>query len=1238
VVVPPQGKSVDIGVVSVRITVIRETPEVTVRIEKVPQPSLASRPSEKVFSYLKISADRLPDDDIQAVTIEFNVPTVWLQENSVSEDDIVLLRLGGDRWTVLDTKLVGKEADVVTYKAVSAGLSVFSIGSFSDLVVEFIENLDSFGDPYIERLEPSSGAPGIEATFLGRNFNNVPGIQQVYFGGDTAKVKAGTWTDTRIVVKVPSCSGTVDVTVGPFPSSNSVRFVCKAPRVEVISPQIGTPGTEVHIRGNDFGDKGISLGYQVKFGNSLAKVNSWSDTEIIAVSPSDYGTGIEDADLLASLLGLASAKTVGEALPDLADRLLHVTGLNLVDLKLKEDEPGWTVFSKITVALALPGVTVTPEGDVDVVVAVTTPAGVSEEVLFTYRVPPPSTVVASTPSGGSPLDSGGKALTSTGFYYPTGAKPPYKSAGWHAGCLRHLGCDSLDSYLGGLYHLAQDMEGTVGDPVLAISDGEVVYVSVHDWGLDFTDENFGLLVKHKSADGSSFYALYGHVLPDDSSLLGRVDSGWIAPPIAVKGGEQFAVIGSFGNSPHVHFGIISKASLPGGSGKCKGWGARPINPCWGTGAAQQDGGFVEPLSWLATHSPTKPRETPLADLTISAQLEDSYKSGQRQVPVQVTVSLTGGELTEGDYVSAQLFWSTDTIWDRDQDSVLWQSSRTRPDFLNATLNNSGSNAVAATVNIPTVSSEGTYYIIAVVNADSFHPETDGGNNATAYAVSVINPDLSVTLAANPSSGPAPLSDVHLTATVSGTATGTVNYTFYCERPDSGIEITTGWVAKFDGVSDTFKTAVDACDYSNPGTYTAKVIAERGSAPQAEARATITVGAVPVASVAVTPSTALVSEGNTIQLGATPQDAAGNALTGRSITWSSSNTGVATVTQVGLVSGVAQGSAMVTATSEGISGTASITVDRVLVASVAVTPSTALVSEGNTIQLGATPQDAAGNVLTGRSITWSSGNPAVATVTQTGVVTGIAPGTVTVAATSEGISGTASITVKLVLVAPPSMSPTSLDFGTAATQKTFAITSPGEGTLTWSVSDNQAWLGATPTSGSTTSETDTITVTVDRAGLAAGSYSGTITVTSNGGSKTVPVSMRVVGSPTARIDMSSGGKSAVEDQVLNLTVAPGGSASVSFSAVRSSDADGSITAYDWKIEGQTKSTLRDFISQPLVAGTHQILLTVTDNDGLTGSVGASVVVTEQQQKPCPVVPATAPFETHPSQPSKATCAW
>jgi uncharacterized protein YjdB len=82
---------------------------------------------------------------------------------------------------------------------------------------------------------------------------------------------------------------------------------------------------------------------------------------------------------------------------------------------------------------------------------------------------------------------------------------------------------------------------------------------------------------------------------------------------------------------------------------------------------------------------------------------------------------------------------------------------------------------------------------------------------------------------------------------------------------------------------------------------------------------------PVASVSVIPGNATVVVGGTQQLTATLKDVTGNVLSGRTVSWSSSASTVATVNGTGLVSAVAAGSATVTATSEGNSGTAVVTV-------------------------------------------------------------------------------------------------------------------------------------------------------------------------------------------------------------------------------------------------------------------------------------------------------------------------
>src|SRR5207249_8463733 len=124
---------------------------------------------------------------------------------------------------------------------------------------------------------------------------------------------------------------------------------------------------------------------------------------------------------------------------------------------------------------------------------------------------------------------------------------------------------------------------------------------------------------------------------------------------------------------------------------------------------------------------------------------------------------------------------------------------------------------------------------------------------------------------------------------------------------------------------------------------------------------------------------------TVQLTATPKDSAGGPLTGRSVTWASSNSSIATVTSSGLVTGVVAGTATITAVSEGKSATATVTVTSVPVASVAVAPATASIQVAQTVQLTATPKDSAGGTLAGRSVTWASSNTSIATVTSTGLV-------------------------------------------------------------------------------------------------------------------------------------------------------------------------------------------------------------------------------------------------------------
>ena len=299
----------------------------------------------------------------------------------------------------------------------------------------------------------------------------------------------------------------------------------------------------------------------------------------------------------------------------------------------------------------------------------------------------------------------------------------------------------------------------------------------------------------------------------------------------------------------------------------------------------------------------------------------------------------------------------------------------------------------------------------------------------------------------------------------------------------------------------------------------------GAALGVEIRAGNSGPPVPVASVDVTPPSASVDVGQTVQLTATPRDASGNPLA-RAVSWTSSNTAVATVNSSGLVAGKTAGTATITATSEGMSGSSAITVVIVPVAAVTVAPATATVQAGLTTQLTATPKDASGNPLAGRTVTWTSDNTAVATVNGSGLVTGVVAGTATITATSEGHSGTSAITVTAapvpvatVAVAPPSAS---VDEG-----KTVQLTATPKD------------ANGTPLSGRvvTWTSSNTAAATVSASGLVTGKVAGTATITATSEGKSGTSAITVVRVPVASVAVAPAAPSVQEGFTVQLTATP-----------------------------------------------------------------------------------------------------
>lgn len=296
-------------------------------------------------------------------------------------------------------------------------------------------------------------------------------------------------------------------------------------------------------------------------------------------------------------------------------------------------------------------------------------------------------------------------------------------------------------------------------------------------------------------------------------------------------------------------------------------------------------------------------------------------------------------------------------------------------------------------------------------------------------------------------------------------------------------------------------------------------------------AQVTVIARPVASIEIGPLAPRVHVGGFVQLMAIPRDETGAALTNRVVLWSSSDATIANVDATGFLSGLSAGAATITARSETRETAVGVVVSAIPVASVVVTPRVDTIVVGQTTQLTASPRDSLTVPLPGRAITWRSSSNAVATVSASGLVVAVSPGTATISAEADNVSGSAAVVVRPRPIGAVIVSPA---------QATLAL---GESTaLTVQVTDQNGNL-LTGRAITYTSESATIAqVSTDGVVRGVGVGSTRIRVTSEG--QTGIMSVTVVPTPVAAVR--------IEPATVALSI--GGSATMSASAL---DAGGNV---------------------------------------------------------------------------------
>lgn len=299
-----------------------------------------------------------------------------------------------------------------------------------------------------------------------------------------------------------------------------------------------------------------------------------------------------------------------------------------------------------------------------------------------------------------------------------------------------------------------------------------------------------------------------------------------------------------------------------------------------------------------------------------------------------------------------------------------------------------------------------------------------------------------------------------------------------------------------------------------GTATINVKTSNGKT----ATCTVTVKNIEATSVTVSPTTVTLEVGKTQTVAAkvAPDKA------DQSVTWTSSNTSIATVSSSGVITAKAIGTANITAkTKNGKTATVAVTVKAVEATGVTISAASNSCTVGSTVTLTAkvTPDKAS------QSVTWTSDNTSVATVSSSGVVTSKAVGRATITAkTANGKTATYSVTVTPVEVTSVVINAASKELAQGATFTLRATVSPANATdksVTWTSSN--ANVAAVDTTGK---------VTAKAAGTA------TITAkTSNGKTATCTITVTETAVESITFDKTTAQMSVDETMTLTATVAP-----------------------------------------------------------------------------------------------------
>jgi len=250
-----------------------------------------------------------------------------------------------------------------------------------------------------------------------------------------------------------------------------------------------------------------------------------------------------------------------------------------------------------------------------------------------------------------------------------------------------------------------------------------------------------------------------------------------------------------------------------------------------------------------------------------------------------------------------------------------------------------------------------------------------------------------------------------------------------------------------------------------------------------ASTTVTVSPATLTSIAVSPATASIAMGSVKQFIATGNYSDGSSANiSAAVNWTSGTTGIAIVLPGGVANGISGGTSTITATLGSLSSSAVLTVvaQPATLISIAITPPSATIAIAATQVYMATGNysDGTSSNIT-NSVTWSSGTTTVATIVSGGIATGVAGGTSTITATSNGKSGTAGLNVQAgPILTVINVTPATASVAIGATQSFIATGIYSTGVST-DITNSVTWTSGT-----------SAVATVQQTGVATGVSAGT----------------------------------------------------------------------------------------------------------------------------------------------------